>query len=154
MMLSDNLSYKEVIYSNTAIAREIPNEPTIEHLENLKAIAKNVFQPLRDHFGVPIKVTSGYRSKELNDAIGGSPTSQHSHGQALDLDADVFGGLTNAQIFAFIDERLVFDQMIWEFGDNKNPDWVHVSYRTDGKNRGEKLIAYKKDGKTKYKLHG
>ena len=154
MMLSDNLSYKEVIYSNTAIAREIPNEPTIEHLENLKAIAKNVFQPLRDHFGVPIKVTSGYRSKELNDAIGGSSTSQHSFGQALDLDADAFGGITNAQIFAFIDERLVFDQMIWEFGDNKNPDWVHVSYKTDGKNRGEKLIAYKKDGKTKYKLHG
>ena len=154
MMLSNNLSYKEATYSATAIRKDIPNSPTIGHLKNLKATAEHIFQPIRDFFGVPIKVTSGYRSQELNDLIGGSSTSQHSHGQALDLDADVFSGLTNAQIFAFIDERLVFDQMIWEFGDNKNPDWVHVSYRTDGKNRGEKLIAYKKDGKTKYKLHG
>jgi len=151
MMLSENLSFKEATYSATAIKKDIPNNPTIEHLKNLKATAEHIFQPIRDFFGVPIKVTSGYRSQELNDLIGGSSTSQHSIGQALDLDADVYGKITNAQIFSFIETKIEFDQMIWEFGDDKNPNWVHVSYRTDGKNRGEKLIAYKKNGRTKYK---
>ena len=151
MKLSDNLTLKEVVHSSTAIKHGIDNSPTTEHLENLKALATDVFQPIREHFGKPIYVSSGYRSYALNERIGGSTMSQHSKGQALDLDADVFGGLTNAQLFAYIEEWITYDQLIWEFGDNKNPDWVHVSYKKEGKNRGQKLVAYKKGGKTLYK---
>ena len=151
MKLSNNLSLSEVIKSNTAIKHGIDNNPTEEHLENLKAIAQDVFQPVREHFGKPIYVSSGYRSKALNKRIGGSSISQHSKGQALDLDAHVFGGLTNAELFAYIAEWIVFDQLIWEFGDGTEPDWVHVSYKKEGKNRGQKLAAYRKKGKTYYK---
>lgn len=151
MKLSDNLSLAEVIKSNTAIKYGIDNSPTEEHLENLKAIAQDVFQRVREHFGKAIYVSSGYRSESLNERIGGSSTSQHCKGEALDLDAQVYGGLTNAQLFSYIEEWITFDQLIWEFGSNTEPDWVHVSYKKDGNNRGQKLIAYKKDGKTKYK---
>jgi hypothetical protein len=151
MKLSDNLLLAEVIKSNTAIKYGIDNSPTEEHLENLKAIAQDVFQPLREHFGKAIYVSSGYRSEALNERIGGSSTSQHCKGEALDLDAQVYGGLTNAQLFSYIEEWIVFDQLIWEFGSNTEPDWIHVSYKKEGNNRGQKLVAYKKDGKTKYK---
>lgn len=99
MRLSKNLTLAEVTKSATAIRKGISNEPTIEHLENLKAVAENIFQPLRDKFAVPIAITSGYRSADLNKAIGGSSTSQHCKGQAIDIDADVYGGLTNKEIF-------------------------------------------------------
>lgn len=151
MKLSDNLSLAEVVKSNTAIKYDIDNNPTEEHLENLKAIAQDVFQPIRKHFGKPIFVSSGYRSEALNERIGGSKTSQHSKGEALDLDAQVYGGLTNAQLFAYIAEWINFDQLIWEFGNSSEPDWVHVSYKKNGKNRKQILAAYKKDGKTFYK---
>ena len=151
MKLSNNLSVKEVTKSNTAKRYGISNEPTIEHLENLKAIALNIFQPTRDYFKKPIYVSSGYRSKALNKKIGGSKTSQHSKGQALDLDAHTFGGLTNKELFDFISEHLEFDQIIWEFGTYEEPDWVHVSYVSEGINRGESLKAYKANGITKYK---
>ena len=151
MKLSKNLSVAEVTKSTTAKRCGIDNEPTIEHLENLKAIALNIFQPTRDYFKNPIAVTSGYRSEALNERIGGSKTSQHSKGQALDLDAHVFGGLTNNQLFNYISEHTEFDQLIWEFGTEDEPDWVHVSYVDNRANRGERLIAYKKEGRTKYK---
>ena len=151
MKLSNNLSVAEVIKSNTAKRCGISNEPTIEHLENLKAIALNIFQPARDYFKKPIYVSSGYRSKALNKKIGGSKKSQHSKGQALDLDAHTFGGLTNKELFVFISEHLEFDQIIWEFGTYDEPDWVHVSYVSDGINRGESLKAYKANGITRYK---
>jgi hypothetical protein len=146
-----NLSLAEVTKSATAIKHGIANEPTQEHLQNLKLVAENVFQPIREHFGKPLAVSSGYRSKALNDLIGGSKSSQHSKGQALDLDADVFGGFTNADVFFFIKENLEFDQMIWEFGTNENPDWVHVSYKK-AENRSEILIAYKDEvRRTRYR---
>ena len=151
MKLSNNLSLVEVTKSNTAKRCGISNEPTIEHLENLKAIALNIFQPARDYFKKPIYVSSGYRSKALNKKIGGSKKSQHSKGQALDLDAHTFGGLTNKELFDFISEHLEFDQIIWEFGTYEEPDWVHVSYVSEGINRGESLKAYKANGITKYK---
>ena len=151
MKLSNNLSVKEVTKSNTAKRYGISNEPTIEHLENLKAIALNIFQPTRNHFKKPIFVSSGYRSEDLNEKIGGSKTSQHSKGQALDLDAHTFGGLTNKELFDFISEHLEFDQIIWEFGTDEEPDWVHVSYVSSSINRGESLKAYKANGVTKYK---
>ena len=151
MKLSNNLSVKEVTKSNTAKRYGISNEPTIEHLENLKAIALNIFQPTRDYFKKPIYVSSGYRSKALNKKIGGSKKSQHSKGQALDLDAHTFGGLTNKELFDFISEHLEFDQIIWEFGTDEEPDWVHVSYVSSSINRGESLKAYKANGITRYK---
>ena len=151
MKLSNNLSVKEVTKSNTAKRFGIDNRPTIEHLQNLKAIALNIFQPARNHFKKPIFVSSGYRSEDLNEKIGGSKTSQHSKGQALDLDAHTFGGLTNKELFDFISEHLEFDQIIWEFGTDEEPDWVHVSYVSGGINRGESLKAYKANGITKYK---
>jgi|TARA_B110000261_G_scaffold151199_1_gene179472 zinc D-Ala-D-Ala carboxypeptidase len=151
MKLSNNLSVKEVTKSNTAKRFGIDNRPTIEHLQNLKAIALNIFQPARNHFKKPIFVSSGYRSEDLNEKIGGSKTSQHSKGQALDLDAHTFGGLTNKELFDFISEHLEFDQIIWEFGTDEEPDWVHVSYVSSSINRGESLKAYKANGITKYK---
>jgi len=150
MQLSKNLSLKELTKSATAIKKGISNEPTKEHLENLKAVAENIFQPLRDYFGVPIAVTSGYRSASLNRIIGGSSTSQHCKGEAIDLDADVYGNLTNAAIFGYLKEYTDFDQLIWEYGDDENPAWVHCSYKAEG-NRGEVLVAYKDKGKTRYK---
>lgn len=153
MKLSKNLTLAEVTKSATAKRKGISNEPTIEHLENLKAIAENIFQPLRDHFGCPIAVTSAYRSLDLNRVIGGSLASQHCKGEALDIDADVFGGLSNKEIFQYIKEHLVFDQLIWEFGSEENPDWVHVSYKRSGKNRGEILRAIRKSGKVRYEFY-
>jgi len=150
MKLSEHLTVKEATKSATATRLGIDNSPTIAHLEALKTTAKMIFEPVRKHFNVPIAVTSGYRSKALNDAIKGSSRSQHCHGQALDIDADVFGGVTNKEIFEFVKNSLDFDQLIWEFGDDENPDWVHVSY-TDDANRGEVLKAYRDGGRTKYK---
>ena len=150
MQLSTNLSLAEVTKSATAIKRGIVNEPTITHLENLRAIAEKIFQPLREEFMCPIAVTSGYRSRELNDAIGGSSRSQHCYGEALDLDADVYGVITNKDIFHYIQDNLNFDQLIWEFGTDEEPAWVHVSYRKNGGNRKAVLKAIKKDGRTMY----
>lgn len=150
MKLSDNLSLAEVTKSATAIRKGIANTPTATHLIALKELSKNIFQPCREHFGKPLAVTSGYRSEELNELIGGSKSSQHSKGEALDLDADVFGGFSNAELFNYIKNHLNFDQLIWEFGNNNNPAWVHCSYKTQG-NRNEVLIAVKTNGKTTYR---
>jgi zinc D-Ala-D-Ala carboxypeptidase len=149
MQLSKNLVLAEVIRSETAKRKGISNIPTPEHIENFKKLAENVFQPIRDHFGVPIHISSGYRSKALNKAIGGSLTSQHCQGEAIDIDMDGTS-ITNKQIFDFIKDNLVFDQMIWEFGTDKNPDWVHVSYESTGKQRKQILKAVKIKGKTSY----
>mgnify|MGYP003113707433 FL=1 len=153
MKLSKNLSLAEVTKSVTAKRLGIDNTPDEWVTENLKSIAEHVFQPLRNHFGRPIYVSSGYRSADLNRAIGGSIRSQHVEGRALDLDADVFGRVTNSKIFEYIRENLTFDQLIWEFGDENNPDWVHVSYVHDGINRGRCLKACRDDkGKMYYKV--
>jgi len=151
MNLSKNLSLAEVTKSATAKRRGIANEPSVEHLENLKALSENIFQPVREEFMCPIFISSGYRSEALNEAIGGSKTSQHSKGEAFDLDADVYGVITNADIFNYITDRLDFDQCIWEFGTDSNPDWVHVSYKKEGKNRGQILKAVRVNGKTSYR---
>ena len=152
MKLSKNLSLAEVTKSATAKRRGIVNAPTEQHLENLKAVAENIFQPVREEFMCPVFVSSGYRSEALNEAIGGSKTSQHSTGEALDLDADVYGVITNADIFHYIEDRLDYDQLIWEFGTEENPDWVHVSFKKDGGNRREKLRAERVKGKTVYRF--
>ena len=153
MNLSKNLTLAEVTKSTTAKRLGIDNTPDEWTTENLRQVAINIFQPLREAFGCPIYVSSGYRSGELNTAIGGSTRSQHVEGRALDLDADVYGGCTNSQIFNWIKENLEFDQLIWEFGDDDNPDWVHVSYVYDGINRKRCLKACRDDnGKTYYEV--
>lgn len=151
MQLSKHLSLAEISRSETAKRKGINNTPSGEHLENFKKLAENIFEPIREHFKVPIHISSGYRSKELNSAIGGSATSQHCSGEAIDIDMDgSASGVTNAQVFNFIKDNLQFDQLIWEFGSDSNPDWVHVSYETTGKQRKQILKAVKSGGKTSY----
>ena len=149
MKLSKNLTLDEATKSATAIKNGISNKPSSEHLSNLIQIATKIFQPVRDHFQKPIIVSSGYRSKALNDLIGGASGSQHSKGEALDLD----GSVENFLIFEYIKNNLEFDQLIWEFGDDENPDWVHVSYKTEN-NRGEVLQAVRQNGRVIYKIWG
>ena len=146
MKLSKNLTLGEATKSHTAIKYGISNKPSGEHLSNLIQIASKIFQPVRDHFQKPIIVSSGYRSQALNDIIGGASGSQHSKGEALDLD----GSVENFLIFEYIKNNLEFDQLIWEFGDDENPDWVHVSYKSEN-NRGEVLQAVRQNGKVIYK---
>ena len=150
-MISKHISYKEGVYSNTATRRGIDNTPNNEQLDNMNLIADNILEPLRQHVGGPIKINSFFRSPELNTAIGGSGKSQHCKGQALDID-DTFGRMTNAEMYHWIKDNLEFDQMIWEFGDDDNPNWVHVSYVSPEKNRNRCLKAYKENKKTKYKI--
>jgi len=150
-MISKHISYKEGVYSNTATRRGIDNAPNEEQLKNMKLIADKVFEPLRKWVGGPIKINSFFRSPELNTAIGGSSKSQHCKGQAIDID-DTFGKATNAEMYNWIKENLDFDQMIWEFGDDNNPAWVHISYVSEQENRNRCLLAYKENKKTKYKV--
>ena len=151
MNLTRNFTLSELIKSDTAIRKGINNNPNAEQMENMITIAEEVFEPLRVWVGGPIKINSFFRSPELNKAIGGSTKSQHCHGQAIDLD-DTFGRATNAEMYEFIRKYLDFDQMIWEFGDDDNPSWVHVSYVSEDKNRNRCLKAYKENGKTKYAI--
>ena len=153
MKLSKNLSLVEFTRSQTAKRRGIDNTPTDNHLEAAKKLAENIFQPIREHFGKPIFITSGYRSEALNKAIGGSTTSQHSKGEAIDIDMDGHGKPTNTEVFYYIKENLDFDQLIWEFGDDENPDWVHVSFKAMGEQRNQILRAKRNSaGKTYYEL--
>ena len=150
MKISPHLNLAELTRSETAKRNGIDNTPTAEHLENFKILADKVFEPIREHFKTPIFISSGYRSKELNELIKGSPTSQHCKGQAIDIDMDGGNGeVTNRMVFDFIKNKLDFDQLIWEFGTDFNPDWVHVSY-VKGKNRKQKLKAVRSGGKTSY----
>lgn len=151
MQLSAHLSLAEVTRSDSAKRNGISNQPTPEHIENFKKLAEKVFEPIRNHFGVPIHISSGYRSKALNEAIGGSLTSQHCSGEAIDIDMDgSTNGVSNADVFKYIKDHLQFDQLIWEFGSTSNPDWVHVSYESTGRQRKQILRAKKVGGKTVY----
>ena len=148
-MISKHISYREGVYSITATRLGIDNTPNDEQLDNMELVAEEVFEPLRAYVGGPIKINSFFRCPVLNTAIGGSSKSQHCKGQAMDID-DTFGRMTNAEMYHFIKEHLDFDQIIWEFGDDDNPDWVHVSYVSPEDNRNRCLKAYRENGKTKY----
>ena len=145
MKLSDNFTLAEMTKSATAKRLGIDNTPSPQQLENLVELCHKVLQPVRDAIG-PIRISSGLRVPELNKAVGGSATSQHCaiNGAAADIDIE-----DNKAVFDFIKNNLQFDQLIWEFGNDKQPDWVHVSYHY-GHNRGQILKAIKKDGKTRY----
>ena len=149
MEISKHLSFEECTHSNTADKLGIKNNnPNLHQIDNMKLLAESVFEPLREHFKKPINVSSVFRSLALNQALKGSITSQHCSGQAMDIDSTT---PSNKEIFDFIKKNLKFDQLIWEFGNSKNPDWVHVSY-VDGKNRNQILKASKLNGKTIYEI--
>ena len=151
MKLSHHLTLQEATKSATAIRKGIYNLPVDEHLAALVNTANKIFEPIRNHFNVPIGISSGYRSNALNNAISGSSkTSQHSKGEALDIDADIYGSITNKQIFDFVKDNLEFDQLIWEFGTDNEPNWVHVSIKHFGEQRKQILRASRVRGKVNY----
>ena len=150
--ISKHVSYREGVHSITAQRLGLNNEPSQYEFTNMQIIAEKVFEPLREWVNHPIKINSFFRCKELNKAIGGSKTSQHCEGRAIDID-DTYGHSTNADMYNYIKDNLDFDQLIWEFGTDENPSWVHVSYVSEDSNRKRCLKAYKdENNKTKYKV--
>ena len=149
-LISKHITYKEATRSVTALRLGIENVPNEYELQNMELIAEKVFEPLRTAVNGPIKINSFFRCEELNKAIGGSSKSQHCQGRAIDID-DVYGYVSNSYMYYYIKDNLDFDQLIWEFGTDTEPDWVHVSYVDGDSNRKRCLLAYKENGKTKYK---
>lgn len=149
--ISKHISLREATESYTAKRKGIENIPSEYQLTNMADVAENIFEPLRKWVGGPIKITSFFRSEELNKAIGGSKTSQHCQGRAMDID-DVYGYKTNTEMYHYIKNNLDFDQLIWEFGNSDNPDWVHVSYVSKADNRKRCLKAERIKGKIVYSI--
>ena len=147
--ISKHISYHEGTYSRTGERRDLDNTPNEDQLKCMKEVAENLFEPLREWVGGPIKINSFFRGEPVNTAIGGSRKSQHMKGQAIDID-DTFGHKTNAEMYHYIKENLDFDQMIWEFGTDKNPNWLHISWVSHRPNRKKLTIAKKVNGRTKY----
>ena len=149
MKIGKYLTTDEICYSRTAIRNNIDNNfVSTMHISNARLLCHNVYDPLCDHFKFKIPFTSFYRSPNLNRVIKGSKGSQHMSGQAVDLDPNCQNGLSNDQLFHYIRTKIKFDQLIWEFGDDKQPAWVHVSYADNPRKQVLKAI---KDGKvTKY----
>ncbi|MCP4337046.1 MAG: peptidase M15 [Mycoplasma sp.] len=146
MELTKNFFLSEFLKSQTASRLGIDNTPTPEHVECLIALCENVLQPLRNMYGKSIIITSGYRSEELNKALrGSSKTSQHCKGQAADIDTTN----DNADLFFMIKRHLPYDQLVWEYGDHKNPQWIHVSFKEKG-NRRQTLRVTRQNGKSVY----
>jgi hypothetical protein len=152
MQLSKYFTLAELTPSGTAKRLGIKNDPTPAHLECLKGLSVNVLDKVREHFGKPIWVSSGYRSKALNEVTpGSSATSQHCSGEAADLDQDGRGtGVSNKMVFDYIKDHLTFDQLIYEYGTDTNPDWVHVSWESTGKQRKQVLRCTRVNGKPVY----
>jgi len=151
VMISRYISEQEAFYSPTAKRLGIDNRATDSLvLANMRNVETKVFDVVRDYFDTPIGLSSFYRSVKLNKAVGGASTSQHLTGEAMDIDADIHGGITNREIFEYIEQHLDFDQLIWEFGNDNNPDWIHVSLKLNGTNRNQVLKAVRVGGKTKY----
>lgn len=137
-MISEHITEVEAFKSQTATRKKIDNTTTdAEVLANMRHVAE-LFEQIRAHFGKPIGISSFYRSPALNKAVGGAKTSQHVRGEAIDIDADIFGGVKNSEIFAFA-KTLDFDQLLWEFGNTNEPAWVHISRKRTGKNRKQIL---------------
>lgn len=150
VFISENIGYDEAVRSRAAERLGLSNVPTAVHINNMRRVAVEVFEPLRREVSKgPLAVTSFYRSVAVNRAVGGSASSQHACGEAIDIDADVYGGCTNRELFDYVREHLEFDQLIWEFGDDRSPDWVHVSLKASG-NRHQVLRSVKRGGKTCY----
>ncbi len=140
MKISNHITLAEATKSQTAIRKGIDNTPNESQIESMKLVAEMCFEPLREWYGKPIGISSFFRSAALNRAVKGSPRSQHCKGQAIDIDADVFNnGITNRDIYNWLVSNVDYDQIIWEYGDDSNPAWVHISYVGKGKNRKQQL---------------
>lgn len=150
MQLSKNFTLEEFTKSDTATKKGIDNTPQGVHMDNLKNLVEKIVQPVRDHYSKPVKVNSGYRGPKLNEAVGGSATSQHCNGEACDIEIP---GVPNADLANWIKDNLEFDQLILEFYTPGVPDsgWVHVSLKKSGPQRKQCLTAMKENGKTVYK---
>ena len=148
MKLSKNFTLSELTKSQTAVRKNIKNEPSTAHVENLIHLAETVLQPIRDHFGKPVVISSGYRSPELCEAIGSSSKSQHARGEAADFE---IMGVDNMQLAMWINKNTDFDQLILEFYEPGDPNsgWVQCSGVKEG-SRGQVLKASKVEGRTKY----
>lgn len=152
--VTKNFNFKELIHSNTAVARGISNVPSDQIHKNLVESCINLWQPARDILGVPMNISSGYRSPRLNKAIGGSPTSAHSYGYAIDFTAPKYGNTTEvvkALVKAFNEKGILWDQIILEFPSSPN-SWVHLGWKSgSGAQRKQVLTAVKnKQGRTIY----
>lgn len=148
MRITENFTTDEFLRSDKAKELNIINKfDNASQLCAIKELCNMVLQPSRDHFGKPIIINSGFRNKKLNKAVGGVPTSQHAKGEAADIRLSDY--TENKQLFNYIQNNLNFDQLIWEYGSDSFPAWVHVSY-SDGNNRKEVLRAKKVNGKTQY----
>ena len=147
--ISKHISWHEGTYSRTGERRDLDNTPNEDQLKCMKEVAENLFEPLREWVGGGIKINSFFRGEPVNTAIGGSTRSQHMKGQAIDID-DTFGHKTNAEMYHYIKDNLDFDQMIWEFGTDKNPNWLHISWVSHRPNRKKLTIAKKVNGRTRY----
>lgn len=147
--ISPHISWREATHSNTALRRGLDNTPNEQQIRCMIDVATNVFEPLRKWVGGSIKINSFFRGRSVNKAIGGSKYSQHMRGQAIDID-DTYGYKTNVEMYHYIKDNLDYDQLIWEFGDDENPDWIHVSYVKHRRNRKKLTIAKRIDGKTRY----
>ena len=148
--ISKNISFKEATFSQTAKKLKIKNEPSEAHIKNMKVLAEKVFQPLREYCNHPIRINSMYRNAELCEAIGSSASSQHTKGQAVDITS--LGEKTNGELFQWIKENLDFDQMIWEFGNDESPRWIHISYVNKKSNRNRILRAKYKGSSVTYHI--
>jgi zinc D-Ala-D-Ala carboxypeptidase len=153
--ISQHISYGEAVHSDTAKRLGIQNVPDETHLVSMRIVAEKIFEPLRVHFGVPIYISSFFRALELNNAIGGATNSQHMKGEAIDIDAEVFGKVTNKQVFDYIKGNLNFDQLIYEgIRSDGSADWVHVSYINEIVNR-KQVLSMKMVGNLKvYEIIG
>lgn len=132
MNISQHITLEEATKSQEAVRRGIRNVPNQTQLANMRLVADKCFEPLRKHYKVPIGISSFFRSEPLNEAIGGSKNSQHCLGMAIDIDGDIFGRVSNAEIFHWLKDNVEFDQLIWEYGNDENPEWVHISYNPKG----------------------
>ena len=148
-MISKHISYHEGTYSQTGVRRDLDNTPDDGQLKRMEEVAENLFEPLREWVGGPIKINSFFRGEPVNTAIGGSRKSQHMKGQAIDID-DTFGHKTNAEMYHYVKDNLDFDQLIWEFGTDKNPNWLHISWVSHRPNRKKLTVAKTINGRTKY----
>lgn len=148
MQLTNNFSLKELTVSDTATRLGLDNTPNETVTANLKTLAENILQPIREHYGKSVKVNSGYRAPEVNAAVGGSKTSDHCKGQAADIEIT---GVANGDLAKYIAENFKFTQVILEFYTQGIPDsgWVHVSYDSNDL-KCQTLTAVKQGGKTVY----
>ena len=149
MNISAHITLTEATFSQSAVDNKINNTPTAEHLEAMKYVAENIFERVRAHFGKPIRINSFYRSQKVNKAVGGSLTSQHCRGEAIDVTGVPYG-IKNSEIFHYIKDNLDFDQLIWEFGDKNEPAWVHFSLSMKGNKRQVIKAVKGTNGKTSY----